>query len=90
MPKRRELNLNEKQRAELEQHRDHDGRPYVRERCAAILKIADGQSPHHVALHSLLKSRKPDTVYQWLNWYEKDGMDGLVARQQGGYRRGSL
>ena len=90
MPKRRELNLNAKQRAELGQYRDHDSRPYVRERCAAVLKIADGQSPHHVARHGLLKSRKPDTVYQWLDWYEKDGIDGLVARQQGGYRRGSL
>lgn len=90
MPKRRELNLNEKQRTELEQFRDHDSRPYVRERCAAVLKIANGQSPHHVARHGLLKPRKPDTVYQWLDWYEKDGIDGLLARQQGGYRRGSL
>ena len=29
------------QRRELEQARDHDARPYVRERCAALLKIAD-------------------------------------------------
>ena len=57
---------------------------------AAMLKIADGQSPHHVALHGLLKPRKPDTVYQWLDWYAQDGMDGLLARQPGGYRRGAL
>ena len=33
------------QRDRLTWHRDHDPQPYVRERCAAMLKIADGQSP---------------------------------------------
>ena len=46
---RRTLTLTEEQRQELLRLRDHDPRPYVRERGAAILKIADGQSPHHVA-----------------------------------------
>ncbi len=27
-------------------HRDHDPRPYVRERCSALLKIAEGHSAH--------------------------------------------
>jgi hypothetical protein len=34
------------QRDRLTWQRDHDPKPYVRERCAAMLKIADGQSPH--------------------------------------------
>ena len=52
---RRTLILTEAQRQELLQLRDHDARPYVRERGAALLKIADGHSPHRVARHGLLK-----------------------------------
>ncbi|HEX6751431.1 MAG TPA: IS630 family transposase [Longimicrobium sp.] len=47
--------------------RDHDKRPYLRERAAALLKIGSGMSAHHVARHGLLKPRDPDSVYQWLN-----------------------
>jgi len=90
MSKRRVLKLSKEQRSEPENCRDHDNRPYVRERCAALLKVADSQSPHAVALQSLLKTRKPDTVYQWLDWYEASSVEGLTAHQQGGYRRGYL
>ena len=31
--------------AALERYRDPDGRPYVRERCAALLKVAQHRSP---------------------------------------------
>ena len=55
MPFQRTLDLTESQRQDLQHYRDHDPRPYVRERCAALLKIADGQSPHAVARHGLLK-----------------------------------
>jgi hypothetical protein len=40
MAPRRTLTLTETRRHELEHHRDHDRRPWVRERCAALLKIA--------------------------------------------------
>jgi transposase len=90
MPLRRTLDLTDPQRADLLYYRDHDPRPYVRERCAAILKIADGQSAHAVACHGLLKSRDPDTVYSWLNHYEETGLDGLLGSQQGGSRRRGL
>jgi hypothetical protein len=83
---RRTLNLTEVQRQELLQLRDHDPRPYVRERGAAILKIADGQSPHHVATTGLLRPRDPDTVYAWLGRYEAEGAAGLIAHPQGGSR----
>ena len=59
---RRALTLTEEQRQELLQLRDHDSRPYVRERGAALLKIAEGQSPQSVARSGLLKPRGPDTV----------------------------
>jgi hypothetical protein len=38
----RTVTLSWVQRRELEQARDHDARPYVRERRAALLKIAAG------------------------------------------------
>src|SRR5215207_7822248 len=74
MPLRRTLELTDSQRQDLQHYRDHDPRPYVRERCAALLKIADGQSPHAVARQGLLKPRHPDTLYDWLNWYERLGI----------------
>jgi hypothetical protein len=90
MPSRRTLNLNPEEEEKLVEQLDHDSRPYVRERCAAILKIARGKSPHWVSQQGLLQQRDPDTVYNWLNIYETEGLAGLIARQHGGYRRGSL
>jgi len=84
----RTLEVTAAQRGALEQHRDHDPRPYGRERSAALLKIADGMSPHAVAQGGLLKARDPDTVYGWLTIYEEDGLAGVIARQHGGPRRG--
>lgn len=90
MPIRRTLTLTETQRAQLERHRDHDPRPWVCERCAALLKIADGMSPHAVARQGLLKPRDPDTVYEWLNWYEMHGFWSVEHLQHGGHHRGTL
>jgi hypothetical protein len=87
---RRALTLTEEQRQGLLQLRDHDARPYVRERGAAILKIADGQAPHRVARSGLLKPRDPDTVYAWLDRYQAQGAPGLIAHPQGGWRGRSL
>lgn len=83
---RRAITLTETQRQELLELRDHDRRPYARERGAAILKIADGHSPHFVATQGLLKPRDPDTVYAWLDRYEAEGVAGLIAHPQGGSR----
>ena len=90
MYQRRTLTLADDQRAELLYHRDHDSKPYVRERCAALLKIADGQAPYAVANTGLLKNRDPDTVYAWLDYYQDEGLPGLFAHQHGGNRRGCL
>jgi len=80
MAERRTLTLSATERAELADLRDHDPRPYIRERCAALLKIADGATPHNVALHGLLKRRDPDSVYSWLERYLADKLAGLVIR----------
>ena len=90
MAQRRRLDLSEEQEGELIELRDQTKEEYVRERCAALLKIAADQSAHWVALHGLLKPRDPDTIYRWLDIYEAEGIAGLQAHQQGGNHRGYL
>lgn len=90
MATRRTLRLKTREQRELEHYRDHDARPYVRERCGALLKVAQGETPHAVARQGLLKPRDPDTLYGWLQVYEEEGVAGLVAHQHGGERRRSL
>ncbi len=90
MARRRTLTLTDAQRQELTAYRDHDPRPYVRERCAALLKVADGQAAHAVARHGHLKPRDPDTVSGWLDMYERLGIRGVLWFQHGGVHRRSL
>jgi hypothetical protein len=90
MAPRRTLSLGDEQRALLVYHRDHDPRPYVRERCSALLKVAGGVAPYRVALSGLLRPRDPDTVYSWLGLYQEGGPESLFAHQQGGCRRHRL
>jgi hypothetical protein len=90
MPLRRTLDLTDRQRQELIDYREHHPKPYVRERCAALLKIADGLSPHAVARTGLLKPRDPDTVYSWLDCYERHGLPSVVWFQHGGNSRRRL
>jgi hypothetical protein len=77
------LPLTPEQRTELEQARNRDPRPYFRERAAALLKIAAGQSGREVALHGLPQRRQPKTVYAWLHAYQRQGLNGLVQRPRG-------
>ena len=62
------MSVSPEQRRELEQARAHHPKAYVRERCAAILLMADGKSPHWVAVHGVLKPHDTNTVYRWVNW----------------------
>jgi len=87
MVHKRTLTVTDDERQALIDHRDHDPRPQARERCAALLKIADGASPHWVSPHGLLKRRSPDTVYAWLALYEAAGLGGLLGRVHGGRRQ---
>lgn len=80
MPKLITNCITPEQQEQLEQLRDTDKRPYMRERAAAVLKIGEGVSPRQVALNGLLKRRKPDTVYNWLHRYQEDGVAGLQIK----------
>jgi len=73
------VTLSPDQHAELEQARDHAARAYVRERAAAVLKIAAGRSGRQVALGGLLKPRDPDSVYAWVKRYLAQGLAGLTV-----------
>jgi hypothetical protein len=77
------LELSEAQRGALVRGRDRDPRPYYRERGAALLKVAGGQSPRQVALHGLGRRRKPETVRGWLAAYHSGGPAALVQRERG-------
>lgn len=80
MPDPLTLELMAEQRAELEQARDRHSKPYVRERAAALLKIADGQTAGQVARQGLLKERYKRTVKKWLKRYQANGLVGLMIK----------
>ena len=90
MARYRILTLTEAKKQELTDLRDHTKDEYVRERCAALLKIAGGETPHRVAQSGLLRPRDPDTVYHWLDIYEAEGLAGLPEHRQGGPHRRCL
>lgn len=80
MPKLLTVCLTPEQQEQLEHIRDNDKRPYMRERASAILKIAEGASGRQVALDGLLKQRKPDTIYDWVERYQSEGISGLSIK----------
>ena len=80
MPALRHLVLSSEQRRALLRLRDTAPRAYLRERAAALLKIADGLPAAHVARERLLRPRSADTVYEWLNRFEEQGITGLTIR----------
>jgi hypothetical protein len=80
MPAPRIVRLSAEQVAELTTARDHHPKPYVRERAAAIVKVAAGASIRAVARTGLLKPHRPDTVAVWIERYLADGLGGLLIR----------
>jgi transposase len=76
----RRLILTDEQRHALARRRDTAPKAYLRERAAALLKIAAGMPAAAVARHGLLRPRQPDTVYLWLTRFESEGIAGLSLR----------
>jgi transposase len=74
------LALSPDQRHDLERLRATAAQPHLRERAAALLKIADGQSAAAVARAGLLRPRQPDTIYRWLRRFRAEGVAGLKDR----------
>lgn len=74
------LTLTPPERATLDAMRARHPKAYLRERAAALLKIAAGMSPRQVALHGLLRPRDPSAVNRWLTAYQTHGLGGLYVR----------
>lgn len=86
MPKRIKVNLSEAQVQELENVRRTAHKPYLRERAAAVLKVAGGETVTAVAEKGLLIRHEPETVHTWIKAYLKDGLAGWVIRAGRGRR----
>lgn len=80
MPARRTLVLSDTEHAALTDVRDHAPQPYLRERAAALLLIASGCTPAEVARSRLLRPRRPETLYIWLNRWQAEGIDSVPIR----------
>lgn len=80
MPQQLSLKLRAKQRSALEELRDHAEKPYLRERAAALLKIANGDSARAVAAHGLLKKRWHYTLGRWVERFQTNGIEGLKIK----------
>jgi transposase len=77
MPKPLSLVLTAEQRRELEHARAHHPKPYMREKAAALLKVADGASARQVAAHGLLVRRRYETISRWVTRFRSLGLAGL-------------
>jgi hypothetical protein len=75
-----ELVLTSQQRAELTHLSLHSPKPYLRERAAGLLKIADGQSGRQVAACGLLRRRRTHTVYGWVRAFKERGLASLSIK----------
>ena len=73
----RTLTLTARQRRTLTRARDHHRTPHVREKAAALLKVADGWEIRDVAARGLLRPRSRNTAAGWLRRYEARGLAGL-------------
>ena len=80
MPAPLEVSLHPDQTQELTRLRDHDPMPYIREKAAAILKVAGGQSLRAVARAGLLRPRRRETIAAWVRRYLAEGPGGLRVR----------
>ena len=74
------VTLAQSDRTALVALRDHDRRPYLRERAATILKLGDGATIQEVAAAGLLKPRARHTIADWLDRYLAEGIAGLPIR----------
>ena len=80
MPRPLQLELSDAQRAALLEARDHHPKPYIRERAAAILRVADGWSVRKTASIGTLKPRHRDTLKLWIERFLANGINGLLVK----------
>ena len=81
MPKKLTLTLEPEQQLELVHARDKHLKPYIRERAAALLKVAAGQYYEEVAAAGLLIARCRQSVASWIKRYQQEGLPGLFVKK---------
>jgi transposase len=74
------LALSPRQRRTLTRVRDRHPKPHLREKAAALLKVADGWHVRDVARFGLLRPRSRNTVSAWVARYRAGGLAGLKVR----------
>ena len=62
---------------QLEQACRHHPKPHVREKCAALLKLAQGHSAQTIAEEELLTRHAKDTLTDWVQRFQQQGLLGL-------------
>lgn len=80
MPRIYEVELEASQRETLVEMRDHHPKAYLREKAAAILKVAEGQTIQEVAREGLLRTREWETVASWVKSYVSEGLGRLYIQ----------
>lgn len=80
MPKTRMLRILRETYEELVYAAEHHPKPHVREKAAALVKIADGIPAARVATTYGLVVRHPDTLYGWMTAVERAGIAGLLVK----------
>jgi hypothetical protein len=78
---RRQVCLCPEQERELQWALKHHEKAYVRERAAAILKVAAGAPMRQVAANGLLQTRTEEALSEWITRYLDEGLSGLVVRK---------
>ncbi len=80
MPKKLTLTLEPAQQIELTQALTKHSKPYIRERAAALLKVAAGEHYADVAASGLLTAYCRQSVASWIKRYQQEGLPGLFVR----------
>lgn len=80
MAQARHVELSAAQEQELRWARDHHPKPYVRSKSAGILKVAAGASIRQIAATGLLKAVAEETVSDWIDRYQSEGLSGLLVQ----------
>lgn len=80
MPRYIRIHLTEAQQQELCHTRAQHTKAFMRERAAAVLKVAAGALVQQVAETGLLKRHEPETVRSWIDRYLAAGLAGWEVK----------
>lgn len=81
MPRPLTLTLTSPQRSALQTIVKRHPKPYLRERAAALLQLAEGASARQVGAAGLLRPRQHRTVSTWCKRFQAEGLAGLAIKK---------